>query len=79
MRRCVGCYEMKPKRELTRVVRSPAGEFSIDKTGKANGRGAYVCPNPECFQKLRKKKALNHAFRCNIPEEVYMALEGELA
>ncbi|MCL2495402.1 MAG: YlxR family protein [Oscillospiraceae bacterium] len=78
MRKCLGCNEMKPKRELIRVVRSPEGAISLDKTGKANGRGAYVCPNPECFKKLRKRKSLERAFKCQIPAEVYEGLEGEL-
>ncbi|MDR0530951.1 MAG: YlxR family protein [Oscillospiraceae bacterium] len=79
LRRCVGCNEMKPKRELIRVVRSPEGVVALDRTGKANGRGAYLCPNPECFKKLRKKKGLNRAFQCAVPDEVYQALEGEIS
>ena len=78
MRKCLGCNEMRPKRELIRVVRSPAGAISLDKTGKANGRGAYLCPDPECFKKLRKRKGLERAFKCQVPEEVYAGLEGEL-
>ena len=78
MRKCLGCNEMKPKRELIRVVRSPEGEISLDPTGKKNGRGAYMCPDPECFKKLKKRKGLSRAFKCAVAEEVYDALEGEL-
>jgi len=78
MRKCLGCNEMKPKRELIRVVRSPEGAISLDKTGKANGRGAYLCPSAECLKKLRKRKSLERAFKCQIPAEVYEGLEGAL-
>ena len=78
MRKCLGCNEMKPKRELIRVVRSPEGVISLDKTGKANGRGAYVCPDPECLKKLKKRKSLARAFKCAVADEVYEGLEGEL-
>jgi predicted RNA-binding protein YlxR (DUF448 family) len=69
---------MKPKRELVRAVKSPEGVISIDRTGKANGRGAYMCPDPECFKKLRKRKGLERAFKCQVPAEVYEALEAQL-
>ena len=78
MRRCVGCYEMKPKRELVRVVRSPEGAISLDKTGKANGRGAYMCPDGECLKKLKKRKGLERAFKCAVAGEVYETLEEEI-
>ena len=78
LRRCLGCYEMKPKRELVRVVRSPEGAISLDKTGKANGRGAYLCPNPECLKKLKKRRGLERAYKCPVPGEVYEGLEKEL-
>ena len=78
MRRCCGCYEMKPKRTLIRAVRSPEGVISLDKTGKANGRGAYLCPDAECFKKLKKRRGLDRAFKCPVPAEVYEALENEL-
>ena len=61
MRQCVGCREMKPKKELVRVVKSPAGEIGLDFRGKAPGRGAYVCPNPECLKRAMKSKALVYA------------------
>lgn len=78
MRQCVGCREMKPKRELIRVVRSPEGEVSLDFKGKKPGRGAYVCPSPECLKRARKAKALERAFSAPLPPEVYEALEGQI-
>ena len=78
MRMCTGCGEMKPKKELVRVVKSPEGEISIDRTGRSPGRGAYVCPNPECLKKAKKSRRLEKAFASQIPEEVYDALEKEL-
>ena len=74
MRQCVGCREMRPKRELVRVVKSPEGEITLDFKGKAPGRGAYVCPNVDCLKKARKAKALERGFDCQIPQEVYDAL-----
>jgi len=79
LRKCLGCNEMKPKRELIRVVRSPEGVISLDKTGKANGRGAYVCPDPECLKKCAKRKSFQRAFKCQVPAEVHEALEKQLA
>ncbi len=78
-RQCVGCREMKEKRVLIRVVRSPVGEISLDFRGKKPGRGAYVCPSAECLKKARKSKALERAFSAQIPAEVYDALEQEMA
>ena len=78
MRQCLGCREMKPKKELIRVVRSPEGEISLDFRGKANGRGAYLCPRPECLKKAVRAKALEHAFSSPIPPEVYERLRGEM-
>lgn len=78
LRQCLGCREMKPKRELIRAVRSPEGEVSLDFRGRKPGRGAYVCPNPECLKKARKARALERAFSCQIPEEVWDALEREM-
>ena len=78
LRQCLGCREMKPKRELIRAVRSPEGEVSLDFRGRKPGRGAYVCPNPECRKKARKARALERAFSCQIPEEVWDALEREM-
>ena len=70
LRQCLGCREMKPKKELIRVVRSPEGEVSLDFRGKAPGRGAYVCPDPECLKKAIKTKAIDRAFGVKLPEEV---------
>lgn len=78
MRQCLGCREMKLKRELLRVVRSPEGEISLDLRGKANGRGAYVCPQPECLKKAIRSKALSRAFETEIPQAVYDALVEEM-
>ena len=78
-RQCVGCREMKDKRQLIRVVKSPEGEISLDFRGKKPGRGAYVCPSAECLKKARKSRALERAFSAQIPPEVYDALEQEMA
>lgn len=78
MRQCTGCREMKPKRELIRVVKSPEGEIAIDFKGKNPGRGAYVCPRSECLKKAIKAKALERAFGLKIPDEVYEALSRQM-
>lgn len=78
MRQCLGCREMKPKRELIRVVRSPDGEINLDFRGKAPGRGAYLCPNIQCLKKATKARALERAFSAQIPEEIYARLEREM-
>ena len=74
MRKCLGCQEMKPKKELIRVVRSPEGEVSLDFKGKAPGRGAYVCPDSLCLKKAIRAKALERAFDTVIQQEIYDAL-----
>ena len=74
MRQCVGCREMKPKKELVRVVKSPQGEISLDFRGKAPGRGAYLCPNGACLKKAIKSKALERGFEMPIPPEIYEGL-----
>ena len=71
MRQCVGCREMKTKKELVRVVRSPEGEISLDFRGKAPGRGAYVCPQAECLRRAIKSRALERGLDCQIPQEIY--------
>lgn len=71
MRQCVGCREMKAKKELVRVVRSPEGEISLDFRGKASGRGAYVCPKAECLRRAIKSRALERGLDCQIPQEIY--------
>jgi len=78
MRSCCGCREKKPKRELVRVVRSPEGEVSFDITGRKAGRGVYLCPSLSCLAKAKKSRALSRALECEIPEEVYERLEGEM-
>ena len=78
MRQCLGCREMKPKRELIRVVRAPEGGVSLDFHGKKPGRGAYLCPNPDCLKRVRKSRGLERAFSQAIPGEVYDALEAEM-
>ena len=78
MRQCVGCREMKPKRELIRVVRSQEGEISLDFRGKAPGRGAYVCPDPECLRKAMKTRALDRSLDTAIPQTVYDLLLAQM-
>ena len=78
LRQCVGCREMKPKKELIRVVKSPEGQISLDFRGKLPGRGAYVCPDAACLASARKSKALERAFSMPLPPEVYEALEAQM-
>ena len=77
MRMCIACREMKPKKEMLRVVRTADGEISADPTGKAAGRGAYICTSEECLKKLNDKKLLNKAFSANVSPEVYQKIEEE--
>ncbi len=77
-RQCLGCREMKNKRDLIRVVRSPEGEISLDFKGKKPGRGAYVCPDPVCLARARKSRALERAFETAIPAEVYDQMEAQM-
>ena len=77
-RQCMGCRERKNKRDLIRVVRMTDGNVSLDFSGKLNGRGAYLCPDPECLKKVRKSKALDRSLETPIPEEVYDRLEREM-
>lgn len=79
MRQCMGCNEHKPKNELLRVVRDPEGNISLDFKGKKSGRGAYLCFDLGCFKKARKSKRIDRVLECEIPEEVYDAMERELA
>ena len=78
MRMCVGCREMKEKRELIRIVRTPEGETLIDPTGKKSGRGAYVCRSPECLKRAIKQKQLERQLQVNMTEEVNGALMAEM-
>lgn len=77
-RKCIGCGEMIPKKDLLRVLRTQEGKFVLDRTGKMNGRGAYMCPSRECFQKAVKSKGLERSFKQTIPSEVYERLEKEM-
>ena len=77
MRMCIVCKNMIPKKQLLRIVRGTDGNYFFDGTFKANGRGAYICDNPECVEKCLKKKLINHALRTQIPDEVYKALSEE--
>lgn len=78
-RRCLGCMQSKDKRELIRVVRSPEGEISLDRTGKKPGRGAYICPDAACLRLAKKGKKLERAFECEISDEIYSRLESEIS
>ena len=78
LRKCTGCKEMKSKKELIRVVKNDAGEFSVDFTGKKQGRGAYICPNLNCLELAHKTKGLERSFKCAVPKEVYEKLREEL-
>lgn len=78
-RRCTGCGESFPKKDLIRVVRSPEGEISIDFTGKKSGRGAYICPKSACFKKARKQGRIAKSLDVAVSDELYDALEREIA
>lgn len=79
MRRCTGCGEQKPKKELVRVVKTPDSEILLDLTGKMSGRGAYICNNAECLKKARKSKRIDRTFEMTIPDEVYKQMEEEIS
>ncbi|MTI67480.1 MAG: YlxR family protein [Firmicutes bacterium] len=78
LRKCVGCGERVPKKELIRIVKNKKDEIKIDITGKANGRGAYICNNKECFEKAKKSRRLNNALKTEIPNEIYERLLKEV-
>lgn len=75
-RTCIGCNTQKNKKDLIRIVKDKDGNISIDKTGKANGRGAYICDNIECLEKAIKSKRLEKTFETKISEEIYENLRG---
>ncbi|MFT8314715.1 MAG: YlxR family protein [Clostridium sp.] len=77
-RMCTGCMEMKPKKELLRIVRTKEGEVSIDFTGKKAGRGAYICKNIECFEKSVRAKRLSKSLETDISDEIYSKLKDEI-
>ena len=78
MRQCIGCREMKPKRELIRIVKSPEGVISLDLKGKMPGRGTYICPQASCLAKAQKSKGIERAFSTSIPPEIYESLAAQL-
>ena len=78
MRQCIGCGEMKEKRELIRVLKTPEGEILIDATGRKNGRGAYLCRSAACLEKAIKTKGLERSFQMPIGQEVYESLKKEM-
>ena len=78
LRKCIGCNEMKNKKEMMRVLKTPEGEIVLDVTGRKNGRGAYLCRSRECFQKAVKSRGLERSLKAQIPAEVYEALEKEM-
>ena len=77
LRQCVGCGQMKGKKEMMRVLRTAEGDILLDTTGKKNGRGAYLCRSMECLKKARKNRGLERSFKMGIPNEVYDQLEKE--
>jgi len=78
MRKCVGCQEMKSKKEMMRVLKTSENTFELDATGKKNGRGAYICCSKECLEKAIKSKGLERSFKQAIPKEVYETLKKEM-
>lgn len=78
LRQCIGCGEMKSKKEMIRVIKTAEGEILLDTTGRKNGRGAYLCPSMECFKKAVKGRGLERSFKMAIPREVYETLEKEM-
>lgn len=78
MRQCIGCQEMKSKKEMIRVIRTPEGEICIDATGRKNGRGAYICHNMDCLKKAEKNHGIERSLKMQIPEDVYRRLEEEM-
>ena len=78
LRQCIGCGEMKSKKEMIRVIKTAEGEILLDATGRKNGRGAYPCPSMECFKKAVKGRGLERSFKMAIPREVYETLEKEM-
>ena len=78
LRQCIGCGEMKGKKEMLRVLRTEDQGIILDTTGRKNGRGAYICPNPECMTRARKSRGLDRAFKMPIPDEIYDSLTKEI-
>ncbi|MEZ3463113.1 MAG: YlxR family protein [Lachnospiraceae bacterium] len=78
LRQCIGCGEMKSKKELLRVLRTEDQGIILDTTGRKNGRGAYICPDPECMERARKSRGLDRAFKMPVPDEIYDSLTKEI-
>lgn len=78
LRQCIGCGEMKNKREMIRILKTADGEIVLDATGRKNGRGAYLCPSMDCFLKAKKSRGLDRSFKMAVPAEVYERLEKEM-
>ena len=79
LRKCIGCNEMKDKKQLIRIVRSNSGEINIDLTGKMSGRGAYICKSVKCFDAAVKAKRLERSFKTKIPDDIYESLRMSLS
>ena len=79
VRQCLGCNEHKLKKDLVRIVRSPDGTISLDRTGKKSGRGAYICLSPDCLKKARKNRRIDHVLNCSIPDDIWVRIEKDLA
>jgi len=79
MRKCIGCMESFPKKELCRIVKNKDNEIQLDMTGKLNGRGTYICKKTECLDKAIKTKRLSKSLEAEIPEEIYEAIRSEIA
>lgn len=76
-RQCIACRQLKDKRDMLRIVKNAEGKIFIDFSGKASGRGAYVCDNPDCVTKLKKHRLFDKTFSCHVGEEIYAGVEGE--
>ncbi len=77
LRQCIACRELKPKKEMLRIVKNSEGAIFIDFSGKAQGRGAYICNDENCIKKLKKQRLINKVFSCEVKDEVYSAIEEE--
>lgn len=78
MRQCMGCGERKEKKDLIRIIRTPEEEIVLDKSGRKNGRGAYLCDNVECLRRAQKRRAMEKALNMQVPDDVYQQLEKEM-
>ena len=78
MRQCIGCSEMKSKKDLLRILRTENEEIILDATGRKNGRGAYICPNTECLKKAKKSRGLERSFKIQVSDEIYDSLTKEI-